>query len=90
MPFDKKTGGSKNMAMLAHVTGHDGRWKAADVELEQDPNRPYAYLSGFVNYDFQIYEISNTATPEEALHLVASRIPSCTAASARWTASTSR
>lgn len=65
VPFDKKTGGSKNMQMLAHVNGHEGAWKAADVELEQDANRPYAYLSGFVNYDFQIYEISNTATPKK-------------------------
>ncbi|MEO6444108.1 MAG: hypothetical protein ABIZ91_11935 [Gemmatimonadaceae bacterium] len=64
-PFDKKTGGSDKMHMLAHVPGHEGAWKAADVELEQDPNRPYAYLCGFVNFDFQIYDIRNTATPKK-------------------------
>lgn len=62
-PFDKKSGGSDKMHMLAHVPGHDGKWKASDVELEQDPNRPFAYLCGFVNFDFQIYDISNTARP---------------------------
>ncbi len=64
-PFDKKTGGSEKMHMLAHVTGHDGAWKAADVELEQDRDRPYAYLCGFVNYDVQIYDISNTGAPKK-------------------------
>jgi hypothetical protein len=65
IPFDKKTGGSQKMQRLAHVPGHQGAWKAADVELEQDRNRPYAYLCGFVNYDVQIYDISNTASPKK-------------------------
>ena len=63
--FDKKRGGSAKMKRLAHVPAHDGAWKAADVELEQEPNRPYAYLSGFVNYDVTIYDIRNTAAPKQ-------------------------
>jgi hypothetical protein len=53
------------MKRLAHVPAHQGAWKAADVELEQDRNRPYAYLSGFVNYDVTIYDISNTGAPKQ-------------------------
>ncbi|MBK6486710.1 MAG: hypothetical protein IPF98_07550 [Gemmatimonadetes bacterium] len=64
-PFDKKSGGSEKVHMLAHVPGHEGAWKAADVELEQDPNRPFAYMCGFVNFDFQIYDLSNTASPKK-------------------------
>jgi hypothetical protein len=63
--FDKKRGGSAKMKRLANVPAHTGNWKAADVELEQDRNRPYAYLSGFVNYDVTIYDISNTAAPKQ-------------------------
>lgn len=63
--FDRKRGGSEKMKRLAHVPAHAGAWKAADVELEQDRNRPYAYLSGFVNYDFTIYDISDTGSPKQ-------------------------
>jgi len=63
--FDKKKGGSTKMHRLAHVPAHTGSWKAADVELEQDRNRPYAYLSGFVNYDVTIYDISNPSSPKQ-------------------------
>ena len=34
--FDKKRGGSAKMKRLAHVPAHEGAWKAADVELEQE------------------------------------------------------
>ncbi|MEO7962434.1 MAG: hypothetical protein ABIT38_00835, partial [Gemmatimonadaceae bacterium] len=64
-PFEKKSGGSEKMHMLSHVIGHDGAWKAADVEIEQDRDRPYVYLCGFVNYDVQIFDISNTASPKK-------------------------
>ena len=63
--FDKKKGGSTKMHRLANVPAHTGNWKAADVELEQDRNRPYAYLSGFVNYDVTIYDISNPSSPKQ-------------------------
>src|SRR5687767_10877241 len=63
--FDKKRGGSQKMHRLANVPAHTGNWKAADVELEQDRNRPYAYLSGFVNYDVTIYDISNPSAPKQ-------------------------
>ena len=49
--FDTKRGGTDKMHMLARVAGHTGPWKAADIELEQDPGRPYVYLCGFVNFD---------------------------------------
>src|SRR5215207_10955892 len=63
--FDKKRGGSEKVKRLSNIPGHTGAWKAADVELEQDRNRPYAYLSGFVNFDVTIYDISNTAAPKQ-------------------------
>jgi hypothetical protein len=63
--FDKKKGGSEKVHRLANVPAHNGNWKAADVELEQDRNRPYAYLSGFVNYDVTIYDISNPSSPKQ-------------------------
>ena len=63
--FDKKKGGSEKVHQLARIPAHEGAWKAADVELEQDRNRPYAYLCGFVNFDFTIYDISNTAAPKQ-------------------------
>jgi len=63
--FDKKKGGSAKVHQLARIPAHEGSWKAADVELEQDRNRPYAYLCGFVNFDFTIYDISNTSAPKQ-------------------------
>jgi hypothetical protein len=63
--FDKKKGGSEKLHQLARIPAHDGAWKAADVELEQDKNRPYVYLCGFVNFDVTIYDISNTSSPKQ-------------------------
>ena len=63
--FDKKRGGSEKVHRLGNVPAHTGAWKAADVELEQDRNRPYAYLSGFVNYDVTIYDLTNTSAPKQ-------------------------
>ncbi len=64
-PFDKKTGGSEKMHMLAHIPGNEGNWKASDVELEQDPSRPYVYLCGFVNYNFQVYDIAKSGSAKK-------------------------
>ena len=63
--FDTKQNGNEKMHMLGHVESHPGAWKAADIELEQDPGRPYVYLCGFVNFDVQIYDISNTSAPKK-------------------------
>jgi len=63
--FDKKKGGSEKIHQLARIPAHEGAWKASNVELEQDRNRPYAYLSGFVNFAFTIYDISNTSAPKQ-------------------------
>ncbi|HEX5439211.1 MAG TPA: hypothetical protein VFW98_18805 [Gemmatimonadaceae bacterium] len=63
--FDKKTGGSKNMHMLSHVVTHKGAWKLSDVEMGQDPNRPYVYASGFTNFDVQIYDVRDPRHPKE-------------------------
>src|SRR5258708_38161231 len=52
---DAKHGGSDKMKMLSHVAAHPGAWKAADIEMEQDRDRPYVYVCGFVNFDVQIY-----------------------------------
>jgi len=60
---DKKHGGSPNIRMIAHVDNHPGAWKAADIEMEQDPGRPYVYVCGFVNYDVQIYDVRDEAHP---------------------------
>ncbi|MEP6992285.1 MAG: hypothetical protein ABJA80_15240, partial [bacterium] len=63
--FDQKRAGTDKMHMVAHVVSHPGPWKAADIEIEQDRNRPYVYISGFVNFDAQIYDISNPASPKK-------------------------
>lgn len=63
--FDKKKGGSEKMHRLAVVPANQSTWKAANVELEQDPSRPYAYISGFVNYNAIVYDIRNTSAPKE-------------------------
>src|SRR5690349_13710754 len=63
--FAAKKGGSEKMHSLAHVVSHPGAWKAADIEIEQDRNRPYVYVSGFVNFDAQIYDISNPSAPKK-------------------------
>jgi hypothetical protein len=63
--FDGKHGGSPNVHMVAHVVAHPGAWKAADVEMEQDPGRPYVYLCGFVNFDVQIYDVRDPANPKK-------------------------
>ena len=63
--FDAKRGGSEKVHMLGHVPSHQGAWKAADVEMEQDPSRPYVYLCGFTNFDVQIYDIRNTSAPKK-------------------------
>lgn len=63
--FDAKRGGSENMHMLARVPTSAGAWKAADIEIEQDPDRPYVYVSGFVNFDMQIYDVSDPSDPKK-------------------------
>jgi hypothetical protein len=65
--FDQKVGGSDNITTLHHVATNPGAWKAADIEIEQDPARPYVYVSGFVNYNFFIYDIRNPSAPKELL-----------------------
>ena len=62
--FDQKHGGSKSVHMLAHVVNNPGAWKAADMEMEQDPGRPYVYVCGFVNFDTQIYDVKDPAHPK--------------------------
>ena len=65
VPADSlKRGGSEKVHQIAHVVTHTGRWKAADIEIEQDPGRPYVYVCGFVNYDAMMYDISNPAQPK--------------------------
>src|SRR5262245_655681 len=63
--FDKKKGGSAKMHRLSVVPANQTTWKAANVELEQDPSRPYAYISGFVNYNAIVYDIKNPSSPKE-------------------------
>ena len=63
--FDKKHGGSEKIHALGHMTGNDTPWKASNLELEQDKNRPYVYLNGFVNFNFIVYDISNPSSPKE-------------------------
>jgi hypothetical protein len=66
--FDQKHGGSKSMHMIAHVVNHPGAWKAADIEMEQDPGRPYVYVCGFTNFDTQVYDVRDEAHPKLVYH----------------------
>ncbi|MDE3215155.1 MAG: hypothetical protein KGO03_02080 [Gemmatimonadota bacterium] len=63
--FAQKKGGSKSVQLVAHVVTHPGRWKLADVEMEQDPGRPYVYACGFTNFDVQIYDVKDPAHPKK-------------------------
>ncbi|HET8648612.1 MAG TPA: hypothetical protein VFL95_01110 [Gemmatimonadales bacterium] len=63
--FDQKHGGSESVQLVAHVVTNPGAWKASDVELEQDPGRPYVYISGFTNFDVQAYDIRDPAHPKK-------------------------
>ncbi|HEV8195829.1 MAG TPA: hypothetical protein VGP87_04235, partial [Gemmatimonadales bacterium] len=60
---EQKHGGTEKVHSLDNVAVNKGAWKAADVEIEQDRNRPYVYVSGFVNYNTTIYDIHNPAKP---------------------------
>jgi hypothetical protein len=62
---DQKHGGSKSVHRLAHVVNNPGAWKAADIEMEQDPGRPYVYVCGFVNFTTQIYDVRDPAHPKK-------------------------
>src|SRR5581483_601433 len=62
--FNAKRGGNEKMHMLGHVPGHSGAWKASDIEMEQDRDRPYVYLCGFTNFDVQIYDVRNPSAPK--------------------------
>ncbi|HXI21335.1 MAG TPA: hypothetical protein VNH46_09630, partial [Gemmatimonadales bacterium] len=64
-PFDQKHGGGGHLHLVAHVVTHPGPWKAADIEMEQDPGRPYVYISGFVNDDAQIWDVRHPAHPRK-------------------------
>jgi hypothetical protein len=64
-PFHQKHGRSKSVHLLAHVVTNPGAWKAADMEMEQDPGRPYVYICGFVNFDTQIYDVKDPSHPRK-------------------------
>ncbi|HKI95588.1 MAG TPA: hypothetical protein VJ992_09890 [Gemmatimonadales bacterium] len=64
-PFDQKHGGSSSVQLVAHVVTHPGAWKLSDIEIEQDPGRPYVYASGFTNFDAQIYDIQDPSHPKK-------------------------
>ena len=65
VPTTPKHGGTPNIHMIAHVEVHPGAsWKAADIEMEQDPSRPYVYVCGFVNFDAKIYDVRDPAHPK--------------------------
>jgi hypothetical protein len=63
--FAQKRGGTEKVHTLNHVINNKGNWKAADVELEQDKGRPYVYVSGFVNANAQIYDITDPSSPKK-------------------------
>ena len=76
--------------MLSHVVTHPGAWKAADIEIEQDRDRPYVYVSRLHQLRRADLRHQQPARSRRRSTTGRSRIRSCTAASARWTASTSR
>ena len=64
-PAAQKQGGSPNIDLLAHVETAPGAWKASDLEMEQDPDRPYVYVCGFTNFDAQIYDVRDPRHPKK-------------------------
>ncbi|HEX8725000.1 MAG TPA: hypothetical protein VF737_06405 [Gemmatimonadaceae bacterium] len=65
IPFNQKHGGSKSVELVAHVVNNPGDWKASDIEMEQDPGRPYVYISGFTHFNVQAYDTRNEKQPRE-------------------------
>ena len=58
-----KTGGSENIGIMRHIP-LGGFFRVTDIELEQDPDRPYAYVSqARERAGFSIIDISD---PENA------------------------
>ncbi len=64
VPDAQKRGGNEKMKLLSRTETNPGSWKAADIEIEQDKNRPYVYVCGFTNFNTKIYDISNTSSPK--------------------------
>ncbi len=60
-----KVGGNPKMKMLSHIETGVGNWKASEVEMEQEPSRPYVYVSGFTGYNLHMYDVRNPAAPKE-------------------------
>ena len=89
VPATVKQGGTPNINMLAHVDVHPGSWKAADIEMEQDPDRPYVYVCGFVNFDTKIYDVRDPVHPK-LVYTWTIENPELHRGSARWMGSTSR
>ncbi|HZH40598.1 MAG TPA: hypothetical protein VFD85_06285 [Gemmatimonadales bacterium] len=65
VPTGVKRGGSPSVKLVAHVVTHSGAWKLSNVEMEQDKDRPYVYVSGFVNFDFKVYDVRDPAHPKQ-------------------------
>jgi len=75
-PEKYKVGGSPNLKLLAHIP-LGGFFRTMDNEIEQDPNRPYAYVSqsrdrqGFSiisTKDYQFKKIYNWKIENSELH----------------------
>jgi hypothetical protein len=60
-----KQGGNPKMKMLSHVSTGTGLWRAATVEMEQEPTRPYVYVSGFTGYNVHIFDVRKPGEPKE-------------------------
>jgi hypothetical protein len=58
-----KTGGSANVKVLGHVP-QGGFGRTADIEIEQELSRPYAYTSGMVGYFWQAISVKDPANPK--------------------------
>ena len=52
--------GSSNIQILAHLPG-----AAADIELEQDMDRPYVYMSRWRSTGFDIISVEDPDNPEK-------------------------
>jgi hypothetical protein len=83
-----KFGGSPNVKVLGHIP-LGGYFRVMDNEIEQEPSRPYAYVSQSRDRPgFTIIDLHDVEHPK-LLYSWKIRTPSCTAARAVWTASTS-
>jgi hypothetical protein len=74
-PLRHRTGGTPNLKMLGHLP-FDGSLSSAGVDMEQEPSRPYVYVSGMTDDPgFWIVSVADPTKPKILYHWHFPRVP---------------